>query len=140
MSMRKILRSLWHWAVGLLIGCAKFAIWCVVIAASLSFGFVLAGQLTRLYQSGDWRSVDFSDFLQILRIDIAPTGSGGIHTGINFLRDLPATLVLLGVAIASFGIKKSLEALDTLRSRRSSPTDHGDLISSIERVLANARK
>jgi hypothetical protein len=140
MSIRKIFRWLWYWAVGLLIGCAKFAAWCVIVAASLPFGFVLAAQLTRLNQSGDWRSVSFSDFLQILRIDIAPTGSGGIQTGIDFLLDLPATLVLFVAAIASFGIKKSLDAVKTRHSRRGSPADQGDMISSIERALANARK
>jgi hypothetical protein len=140
MSGRKIFRWLWNQALCLLIGCAKLAAWCVTIGAGLSFGFVLAAQLTRLSQGGDWRPVPFSDFLQILRIDIAPTGSGGTQTGIDLLLDLPATLVLFVVATASFGIKKSLDAVATWRSRRKSSEDQGDLIASIERALAKSRK
>ena len=141
MSVRGIFRWLWDGAVCLLIGCAKFAAWCLTVAAGLSFGFVLAAQLTRFNQSGDWRPVPFSDFLQILRIDIAPTGLGGIiQTGIDFVLDLPATLVLLVVAIAAFGIKKSLDAVATRRSRRRSSADEGDMISSIERALAKIGK
>jgi len=140
MSIRKIFGWLWRWAVGALTACAKFAAWCVITAATLSAGFVLAAQLTRLHQSGDWRSVPFSMFLQILGIEIAPLGSGGIQTAIGFLLDLPATLVLVAVAIVAFGIKKSLDAVKNRHSRRSSAADQGDLISSIERALANARK
>jgi hypothetical protein len=140
MSIRRISRWLWYRAFGLLMGCAKFAAWCVTIAAGLSFGFVLAAQLTRLHQGGGWRPVPFSDFLQILRIDIAPSGLGGIQAGIDLLLGLPATLVLFVAAIASFGIKKSINAVGTWHSRRSSSADQGDMISSIERALANARK
>jgi hypothetical protein len=138
MSSRKIFRRLWNQAVCLLIGCAKLAAWCAIIGASLCFGFVLAAQLTRLSQGGDWRPVALSDFLQILRIDIAPGGWGGIQTGIDFLLDLPATLVLFVVAAAAFGIKKFLDAVQTWHSPRS--TDQSDMISSIERALAKARK
>jgi hypothetical protein len=91
-----------------------------------------------LSQGGDWRPVALSDFLQILRIDIAPGGWGGIQTGIDFLLDLPATLVLFVVAAAAFGIKKFLDAVQTWHSPRS--TDQSDMISSIERALAKARK
>ncbi len=140
MSIRGIFRWLWNQAVRLLIGCAKFAAWCVTIGASLGFGFVLAAQLTRLNQGGGWRPVPLSELLQILRIDAAPTGSGGLQAGIDFLLDLPATLVLLVAAIASFGIKKSLDALKTWHEPRRSAEDNGDMISSIERALANSRK
>jgi hypothetical protein len=139
MVIRGIFRWLWHQAACLVLGCAKFAAWCVTIAAGLSFGFVLAAQLTRFNQASDWRSVPFSDFLQILRID-APTGFGGIQAGIDVLLALPATLVLLVAATAAFGIKKSLDAVATWHSRRSSATDQSDIISSIERALAKARK
>jgi hypothetical protein len=140
MSIRRISRWLWNRAVELLIGCTKFAAWCVTIAASVSFGFVLAAQITRLTQAGDWRSVPLSDFLQILRIDIAPSGAGGIGAGITLMLDLPAAFVLFVAATAAFGIKKFLDAVETWHSRRSSSTDQSEIISSIERALANARK
>ena len=140
MSIRWIFRWLWDQAVCLLIGCVKFAAWCVTIGAGLCFGFVLAAQITRLTQAGDWRSVPLSDFLQILRIDIAPSGAGGIEAGITLMLDLPATFVLFVAATAAFGIKKSLDAVETWHSRRSSSIDQSDIISSIERALANARK
>jgi hypothetical protein len=140
MSIRANFRWLWNQAVCLLIRCAKFAAWCVTIGASLGFGFVLAAQLTRLNQGGDWRPVPLSEFLQILRIDAAPIGSEGLQAAIDFLLDLPATLVLFVAAIASFGIKKSLDALETRHERRRSAGDQGDMISSIERALANSRK
>ena len=140
MSIGKIFRWLWHRAVCLLMGCAKFSAWCVTIGAGLCFGFVLSAQLTRFNRIGDWRAVSFSDFLQILRIDVVPTGSEGIRAGIDFLLSLPATLVLLVAAVAAFGIKRLLDAVANRQSRRKSTEDQGDLISSIERALANSRK
>jgi hypothetical protein len=128
---------MWRQALCLLIGGAKFAAWCVAIAATLSFGFVLMAQLTRLSQSGDWRAVSFSDFMQILRIDIAPTGAESIETDVvDLLLNQPATLVLFVAAAAAFAIKKSLDVFAPWSSR----TDQSDMISSIERALAKARK
>jgi hypothetical protein len=137
MWIRKGFRWMWSQAMCLLIGGAKVAAWCVTIAATLSFGFVLAAQLTRLSQSGDWRAVSFSDFLQILRIDIAPTGGESMVTDVvGLLLNQSATLVLFVAAAAAFGIKKSLDVFAHSRSR----TDQSDMISSIERALAKARK
>ena len=140
MAIRRGLLWLWNGAACLLIGLAKFAAWCVTIGAGLCFGFVLAAQLTRWNEHGDWRPVPFADFLQILRIDLTPTGSGGIQAAGDAVLGLPATLVLFVAAMVAFAIKKSLDALETRRLRRESLVDHGDIISSIERALANSRK
>ncbi len=140
MAIRRGLHWLWNGAACLLIGFAKFAAWCVTIGAGLSFGFVLAAQLTRWNERGDWRPVPFSDFLQIVRIDLTPTGSGGIQAVGDAVLGLPATLVLFVAAMVAFAIKKSLDALETWRLRRKSFVDHGDIISSIERALVNSRK
>ncbi len=127
----------WYWSTGALIRAFKLLFWSATIACILVLIFVLTAQSAHYGAMGNWRPVPNALLLDILKIDLPPAETDEFSNLIRVLLDLPATLTLLSIAIASFLMTRLTKALE--RRRRSHDlrgAHHRAMLKDIEEALA----
>jgi hypothetical protein len=136
MWISQVFSRAWFGIVSLLIGAVKSAAWIITAGSALCFAFVVSAQLTRLYQKGDWNLVPFTDLLEILQIPRPMSGTPLVQEILDLLLALPATILLLAIALVSYGIKRLVDRIKLPRHpAKTSPEDDRDLLAAIEQAL-----
>jgi|RhiMetdeSRZDD1v2_1073273.scaffolds.fasta_scaffold1044105_2 uncharacterized membrane protein len=132
MTIVRLLSRTWHGIVVLLILCAKFIVWCVIIISILPLLFVLAAQLYGWIRTGNWHPVPLSEFFQIVRLETPAVRSDSF---INVLLASPATLLLFFGAVGSFLFKRLLDKLENHQRRLRLHSQQKELVGAIDRLL-----
>jgi hypothetical protein len=140
MWIGRVFRRICRGLASLLIETVTLVAWSVTIASSLGFAFVISAQLTRLYQKGDWNPVSASVFLQILAVPAPTSDAEFVRKVLDLVLAIPAPVLLLAIALTSYGLKSFVGHLQPPHRPAKSSKDDGDLLAAIEQALEAASK
>ena len=133
MKLRRALARIRYEFVSLLLECVIVIAVLAALIAIIPMVLILAAQLNGLATTGNWRGFQFSEFLEVLRIDLS--GPGDTQPVAGLLLALPATLLLFLATVALCLLAGVLHLLNRRERARFDATRLNALIEDIERKL-----
>jgi cbb3-type cytochrome oxidase subunit 3 len=133
MKPRRALARIRYELVSLLLECVIAVAVLAAVVAIIPMTLILAAQLHGLLTTGNWRGFQFSEFLDVFRIDLS--GPGDTQPVAGFLLALPATLLLFLATLVLCLLAGVLHRLNRRERARFNSSRQNALIKDIEREL-----